>query len=196
MGWEFIISRQAAVRLAIDRTGGRNNSCAPLFHNESPLAPHVYGRFRQTIKVLPNMGYRLSCWCKAQNAAASNHWTEWKTYTLRLPSSSYDWQRVETHFTTKPEQTELDLGLNIVDVTEKLWIDNVTLIPDLAAAPKDALWLGCYCSPIVNVEQEELLYRIWTFNAPAEATIKLEVRAGAALIGESSLPETRRPSAL
>ncbi len=195
VGWDFLISRQAAVRLAIDRTGGRNNSSAPLFHNESPLSPHVYGRFRQTVKVLPNMGYRLSCWCKAQNAAAGNHWTDWKTYMLWLPSGSYDWQRVETYFTTKPEQTELDLGLNIVDVTEQLWIDDVTLIPDLAAAQKDALWLGFYCAPAVNVEQEELLYRIWTFNAPAEATLKLEVRAGAALIGEASVPETRLPTA-
>ena len=186
-GWQFSISRDAVVSLTVDRTGGRGGGAAALFHDESPMSPHVYGRFRQTVKVLPGMGYRLSCWCKAEKAAGGNHWTDWKSYSLGLPGGTYDWQRVERRFETKPDQTELDLGLNIVDVTGRLWVDDIELLPDLSMVKARGAWLGFWSTPAVDADHEELACRVWVAGAPEGAKLRVQVTAGAEQLGRLEL---------
>ncbi len=186
-GWQFIVSRNATVSVAVDATGGRGGGTAPRFHDESPVSPHVYGRFRQTVKVLPGMGYRLSCWCKAEKAPGGNHWTDWKSYSLGLPGGTYDWRKIEARFATKPDQTELDLGLNVVDVTDKLWVDDLVLEPELSTAQAGEMWLGFWSSPAVNTEQEELAYRVWATGVPEGGKLRAEVAAGQEQVGHVEL---------
>lgn len=185
LGWSFGVSHNAAITLAVDPTGGHGGSPAPLIHDASPLEPNVYGRLRQTVKVLPAMGYRLTCWCKAVKAAGGNHWTDWKTYSLGLPGGTYDWTRVETTLTTAADQHELDLGLNVVDVTDKLWVDDVTLEPDMSQSQAGDVWLGFWSTASLNTDKDELSYRVWCTGAPAGAKLQVEVVAATQRIGQA-----------
>jgi len=120
---------------------------AALFHDESAVSPNVYGRFVQRVAVQPSTPYKLSCWLKGKGVGEGNHWTDWRVYTLRVPSGDFDWQRVETNFTTAADQTVLEVGLNVVNVTDCLWVDDMELSTDLTVADsasvpgaKLALW--------------------------------------------------------
>ena len=132
-GWRFGISREAKCTMVLDDGVAKSGKVSVRFHNESPLAPHVYGRFSQTVPVKPATGYTLSVWVRGRKVAGGQHLTDWRTYTLSLPSGTFDWTRAETTFVTKEDQRTLELGLNVVNVCDALWIDEVELKADVTA---------------------------------------------------------------
>jgi len=127
-GWNFHISREAKVSLAVDEETVRSGARSVRFTNESGLSPHVYGRFVQSVTVLPGTEYVLSAWVKGEQVAGGQHFTDWKSYSLSLPSGTFDWQEVSTRFQTGSDQTTLDVGLNVVNRAAALWIDHVRLV--------------------------------------------------------------------
>lgn len=175
--WAFNISRSAKVSVAVDATGGRAGSQAPVFHNESPLEPHVYGRFVQGVAVRPGVRYRLSCWVRGENVSPGNHWTDWQSYQLMLPSGTFGWTRVECEFSTGSEQTGLDLGLNVVNLTGQLWVDDVQLRP--LAAVDERMAGGkvvILCPQSLIVEQQALPVSVlWQQLRTEPARLRVEV---------------------
>ena len=63
---------------------------------------------------------------KGVNVGDDSHGTDWETYTLRIPEGTYEWQQVSVTLETG-EETRLELGLNVVNVTEAPWVDDVEL---------------------------------------------------------------------
>lgn len=100
-----------------------------VFHNESGFAPEVYGRLYQTVAVYSSTEYELSLWVRGSDVASGNHLTDWNSYTLNLPSGTFEWTRVSVRFKTRPGQTVLNLGINVVNRCEQLAIDDISLRP-------------------------------------------------------------------
>ena len=100
------------------------------FSNKSSAAPHVYGRLGTTIEVVPETEYELSVWVRGKDVAGSegaNHFTDWNSYQLNLPTGTFGWQKRSTTFKTKPGQYYLNLGLNIADRIGELAVDDISL---------------------------------------------------------------------
>jgi hypothetical protein len=187
--WAFNISREARVSVAVDPHGGRGHTAAPVFHNESALAANVYGRFVQGVPVLPGTRYRLSCWVKGEQVAESNHWTDWQTYMLLLPSGDFDWTRVETEFQTGPDQRGLDLGLNLVNLATRLWVDDLQLVPEsgMTSVGGGGRVMLC-CAGSLVVEKQALACRVlWEDVTVPGARARLEVRSGDSVVGAADL---------
>lgn len=170
VGWSFHISREARVSMGVSRQERRSGKLAAWFRDESAVSPHVYGRFLQRVPVQPNTAYRLSCWCKGQGVRNGSHWTDWKSYMLRIPAGDYDWQRVETSFVTGQDQTVLELGLNVVNLTDNLWVDDVELTPDLTVVPADVPGgrLALWCPAEVVADREEVPVKVMWQSLPAD----------------------------
>lgn len=185
--WSFSLSRAAKATVAVSSQVRHSGKYAALFHDDSPVAPHVYSRFLQRVAVQAGTPYKLSCWVKGEGVGAGNHFTDWRTYTLNIPSGDYDWQRIETSLVTAPDQTVLEVGFNCDNVTDKLWIDDVQLSTDLTVAEsatlrgaKVALW-----SPQSAVaDRDEVPFRVLWQGFPAqEGTLRVEVHQGWTVIG-------------
>jgi hypothetical protein len=130
--WEFHIVGGAAAAASVDeKVFHRGRRCIRL-RSGSAAAPDVYGRLTQKVKVLPGVGYVLSAWVKGEKVLGGQQFTDWKSYTLRLPSGTFDWRLALRRFVTRPDQTELEIGLNIANRAEGLWVDDVRLELDLA----------------------------------------------------------------
>ena len=189
VNWSFSICRSARVSVAVDATGGRTGSRAPVFHNESPIEPHVYGRFVQSVPVLPGIRYQLSCWVKGQSVSSGNHWTDWQSYQLPLPSGTFDWTQVTCDFSTGLKQTGLDLGLNIVNLAEKLWVDDLELRPvagfgETAGGGKVAI----LCPLSLVVEQQALpVSVVWQGLRSEPVRLSLEVHNAGEVVGAAEL---------
>ncbi|UCH34898.1 MAG: tetratricopeptide repeat protein [Armatimonadota bacterium] len=125
--WSFNIAGGAQVQAHVTADQAHSETASLLVVNRSPLAPNVYGRVWQAAKVEPGTEYRLSCWVKGENVGTAGHWTDWKSYQLDVPAGTYDWQRIETKFTTPAKAESIVIGLNVVNVTDALWVDDVAL---------------------------------------------------------------------
>ncbi len=127
-GWGWY-ARQAEVSFQPSTDRPHEGRHCLVFRNRSGMAPEVYGRLYQVVPVLANTRYELIVWVRAKNAADGIHWTDWHTYTLNLPSGTYDWQRVTARFTTAAGQTSLNLGINVTNRCDELAIDSISLRP-------------------------------------------------------------------
>ena len=145
--WNFGVSREARATVAVATDVKHGGNTAALFHDDSPLEPNVYSRMYQTVPVQPNTAYALTAWVKGVNVGDGSHFTDWKSYLLPIPSGTYDWQQIKCDFVTKAGQTTADIGINVTNVTEKLWVDDVQLRTDLTpltglpAGAAAALWI-------------------------------------------------------
>ncbi len=104
------------------------NRCM-VFNNASDLAPNVYGRLSQGVGVMPDTEYELTAWVRGEDVAPGIHFTDWDSYTMNLPSGTFGWQKVSLRFRTRPSQTGLNLGINIVNRCKALAIDDISLRP-------------------------------------------------------------------
>ena len=127
-GWRLDISRGAKASVAMDETIYRSGKRSVRVANKSGMASHVYGRLAQTVTVEPSTEYILSAWVKGDQVAAGLHFTDWKSYKVDLKSGNFDWYEISTRFTTRRNQTTLDIGLNVVNQAGALWLDNVRLV--------------------------------------------------------------------
>lgn len=187
--WNLGISRNALCTLTVDRTGGREGSPCPVFHNESPISPHVYGRFTQRVTVVPQMAYRLSFWCKGEAVSGGDHWTDWKTYQLGLPSGTFGWTKRETELVTAADQTALELGLNLDNTAGKIWVDDVQLAPDYTEGRAGAARLCLWAPHDVRADRDELPCRVvWGDLPPTARVLRLAVVAGGQTLGSSDVP--------
>lgn len=98
-----------------------------VFTSESDLAPEVYGRLAQGVAVLPDTEYELTVWVRGEDVASGIHFTDWDSYMLNLPTGTFDWKKVSLTFRTKPGQTGLNLGINVVNRCKVLAIDDISL---------------------------------------------------------------------
>jgi len=108
--------------------------------NNTPAGPNVYGRLRTSVQVLPDTEYELSVWVRGEGIAVDSntgHFTDWNSYFLGIPTGTYGWKRISTRFHTKPDQSSLDLGLNISGRCKVLALDDLTLRPVGAALKED-----------------------------------------------------------
>jgi len=132
-GWQFLINRAAKASAIVDLLVHKHGKHSLRLSDASGMAPNVYGRLRQTVPVLPATEYVLSAWIRGEHVASGQHFTDWETYTLALPRGTFGWVKVSTRFHTKPGQTTLDLGLNIVNSATALWADDIRLRPILTS---------------------------------------------------------------
>ena len=124
--WNMGISGGAQIEYQIVADGYQGS--ALLLTNNSPKEPNVYGRLTQQVAVKPNTTYCLSMFIKATNVGEGNHLTDWGTYMFGIPGGTYDWRKFDFVFKTKPGQSSLTLGLNCVEKTEQLYLDNISLL--------------------------------------------------------------------
>jgi len=129
-GWQAYNGVQAFYELSTSNPHS-GKYCA-LFKDNSGVAPNVYGRLSTTVSVLPSTKYELSCWARGEDVNGDSmpcHLTDWISYSLNLPTGTFNWQRVSTVFTTKPDQWTLNLGINIANKCKRLAIDDISLRP-------------------------------------------------------------------
>ena len=126
-GWGWY-SRARATYHADTNNPHSGKQCM-VFTDESPLDPEVYGRFYQGIGVMPGIEYELSVWVRGTDVGSGIHFTDWNSYTLNLPSGTYDWQKVAIKFRTKTDQNGLNIGINVVNLCKELAIDDISLRP-------------------------------------------------------------------
>lgn len=131
-GWGWQVIGGAQVSFEISTENPHTGKKCVVFHNDSGLAPNVYGRFSTGVNVVPSARYELSCWVRGEDVAGgpgSSHLTDWNAYMLDLPTGTYGWQKVSTVFTTRPGQNGLSIGINITNKCKTLAIDDVILKP-------------------------------------------------------------------
>jgi hypothetical protein len=131
-GWSWNAIGGAQVSFEIVTTNPHSGKHCLVFHNNSGIAPNVYGRFATNVSVMPSAKYELSCWVRGEDVAegaGSSHITDWNSYMLTFPTGTFGWQKVSTEFTTKPGQYGLNLGINISNKCKVLAIDDVKVKP-------------------------------------------------------------------
>ena len=188
--WTFSISREAKVSMTPDNEQRHSGAHSARFHNESPVSPHVYGRFVQRVAVQPGTAYRLSCWVKGEGVRSGNHLTDWQSYHLALPAGSFDWTLVQTELTTAGDQTLVELGLNVVNVTDKLWIDDITLATDLTVAQAEGGEgkIGLWCPAAVSTDRQDVPVRVmWQETPGAGGELRVRVLRGQATVAETAV---------
>ncbi|MDH7601342.1 MAG: beta-galactosidase [Armatimonadota bacterium] len=126
-GWAWYTRASAGFRASTENP--HSGARCLVFWNESSLAPEVYGRLYQGVKVYACTEYELSIWVRGTDVSPGNHLTDWSNYMLSLPSGTFDWTKVSTRFRTAPGQTGLNLGVNIVNKCRELAIDDIELRP-------------------------------------------------------------------
>lgn len=129
-GWQVIGGAQ--VSFEISTVNPYSGKKCVVFHNDSGIAPNVYGRLSTSVNVVPSARYELSCWVRGEDVAGgpgSSHLTDWNAYMLDLPSGTFGWRKVSTVFTTKPGQNALSIGINVTNKCKALAIDDVVLKP-------------------------------------------------------------------
>ncbi len=125
-GWSWSV-HGARASMHTESTGGRAGSRCVVITNESGREPDVYARLQQSVAVLPGVEYELSVWVKGEDIASPQDFTDWWGYSLNTPTGTFDWQRISVRFRTKPDQTALNLGLNVVDRCGMLAVDDISL---------------------------------------------------------------------
>lgn len=183
--WDYTISREARCTLAVDPRGGHGGGAAPLFHSTSATAPHVYARFLQRVSVIPAMAYRLTYWCRGEDVGGGSHFTDWKTYNSGLPSGTFGWRQCETQFTTAPDQSVLELGLNVTNRTGRLWVDDVALTPDYSGCDLGGGGRLVFWTPRqLAADREELAFRMgWSALPLPGSRVHLSVRCDGKTVG-------------
>ena len=126
-GWGWYARAQASFRS--DTTNPHSGTRCMVFTNASDLAPEVYARLSQGVGVLPDTEYRLTAWVRGEDVAPGIHFTDWDSYMMSLPSGTFGWKKVSLTFRTRPGQTGLNLGINVVNRCKALAIDDITLRP-------------------------------------------------------------------
>lgn len=126
-GWGFYTRANAGFHS--ETTNPHSGKRCLVFWDKSDVAPEVYERLACGVGVLPDTEYELSVWVRGEEVAPGSHFTDWDSYTMNLPSGTYDWRRVTLKFRTKPSQTGLNLGINVVNRCALLAIDDVSLRP-------------------------------------------------------------------
>lgn len=126
-GWGWYTRADCGFRSST--TDPHSGSRCMVFWDNSPLAPEVYGRLFQGVKVFPSTRYRLSMWVRADAVEKGLHFTDWSSYRLDIPEGTYGWRKISTEFTTKPGQGDLNLGINVVNRCKELAVDDIMLVP-------------------------------------------------------------------
>jgi len=189
-GWEFRIMCQAQASAAVDAQVPRSGRRAVRFSDASPMAPHVYGRFVQTVPVEPGIRYRLTVWARGRGVGRGIHFTDWQTYRLRLPAGDFDWRRFSATFETEPDQRSLDVGLNVVDVTDALWIDDLSLTPVEALEFDGAGGVAgtVHLPSLVASADDRVAGRIWLDAGGVQGRVEVTVTAGQRLLMRQAEP--------
>jgi hypothetical protein len=206
--WEFHIVGGAAATANVDEKVFHSGRRCIRLRSESAAAPDVYGRLSQKVQVMPGVGYVLSAWVKGEKVWSGHHFTDGKIYTMGLPSGSYDWRLVTRRFVAQADQTELEIGMNIANRAEALWVDDVRLAFDLTPMKslRAGLRLGFWAPE--RIEGEDAPFKVFAAGflppeARESATVELAVNgasiaasafseSGAALNGSArSLPKGR-----
>jgi hypothetical protein len=126
-GWHWE-GGKARAACAADPAAARSGRVSACLKNPSPLAPNVFGSLTQTVGVIPNQRYTLSCYVKTDGGGSA--WLgggrRWE-HRFALPAQTEGWQRVAGSFTTAPGETQFTVRINTDSATEGLWIDDVML---------------------------------------------------------------------
>ena len=134
-GWSWSVNGAKATCREVAANPHSGKRCMA-FVNESGVGPNCYARLFQKVVVVPETDYELSVWVRGNDVSGeggASHFTDWSTYSLNLPSGTFDWRRVTTTFKTKPGQGLIDLGINVINKCKELAIDDVSLRPIGAA---------------------------------------------------------------
>ncbi|EIP99952.1 beta-galactosidase [Opitutaceae bacterium TAV1] len=167
--WYWGVNNEAKATSVVDTEVAHSGSRSLRITNETAQKPHVYGGLHQTVRDLsPGTEYLISVWVKGKNAGRSLIGGG-KGWTLRrqLPTGTYDWQRVELRYTTGSASESFELILLTEDITEALWVDDVTF-QSIGPAPIDPLGSS---NPVSNpgFEAGTLQHWSWGVNKGAQA---------------------------
>lgn len=186
--WHWDISRNARAGCALDQESAHSGKRSVRLFNRSKSAPNVYGRLWCEVPVKPATRYRLSVWVKAQEAGGGLHFTDWRSYKLGVPSGTYDWRQITTSFETKEDQDVLAIGFNVVNVTDAVWLDDVSLEADLHTVELSGVdgRVRFWAPEEVLGDGRDVVVRLY-FDLPAQFTGQVE----ASLVADSVTLATR-----
>lgn len=193
-GWGWYNRATAAFRSDTERP--HSGERCVLFTNQSPLAPEVYGRLNQGVPVLPATEYELSVWVRGRNVKPAIHMTDWDRYTLNFPDGTFDWRRVSLRFRTGDGQSTLNLGFNIVNQCEALWVDDVQLRPVGIPVEAKGLTASMYVPGQVEGDKVDAPFCVSIeSNSRPGLTLTATVRAGEKSLFTKSVPVPTEPTA-
>jgi len=126
--WNFGINRQADASMVWDDEVVHSGTHSVRRSSNTAYQAHVYaGLWRIVRGVKPGREYSFWLWTKGK--AAGVCWfgggPGWVSH-LALPKGEYDWQQFELRWTAPEGCTNYEMRINIDDVTEAFWIDDVT----------------------------------------------------------------------
>ncbi len=178
-GWNWQISREAKASVSVAQDVLYRGKAAALFTNDSRMEPHVFGRLECTVPVAPETTYEFSFFVKGNAVDAGTHWTDWDCYLINLPSGTFEWKQINGLITTKPGQKALRLGLNVVNKTAQLWVDEISLQKVASAQKTESAPVS---EPLIVIDNME--------GTPAwrvQADVKITTEQQIAAVGEQSL---------
>ncbi|MDH7482513.1 MAG: beta-galactosidase [Armatimonadota bacterium] len=184
-GWGWY--SRAKCTYAVSKENPYSGRQCIVFHNESPLEPEVYGRLFQVIGVLPATEYELSVWVRGKNVSSAIHFTDWNSYTLNIPTGSYDWQKISTRFRTKNDQNSLNIGINVVNLCDELAIDDISLKP--IGSPLETKGInGWFLAPgtVIGDNAPASVAIFLNSTRKSTATVEATIRAGSEIIFKKS----------
>ena len=134
--WKWGIGNNAEASCTVDPSVARSGSSSICIKNATPVKPHTYGMLTQSVQVIPNRRYTISCYVKTDKCGRA--WIgggrKWE-HRIGFPSKTDGWQRVEGAFNTGGGESRFTLRIAIEDITGGLWIDDVQLEQGGVATP-------------------------------------------------------------
>ena len=122
--WQLFEGR-AKAQFQLDRAA-HSGKRAIRIENEAKRAPHVYTYISQTIDVIPNREYTLSCYARSDDAGIA--WIGggkgWKRRFM-IPRKTTGWQRVVGTLKTASDEHSFKVMILTESPTPGLWIDDV-----------------------------------------------------------------------
>ncbi|GGD82307.1 hypothetical protein GCM10010911_45510 [Paenibacillus nasutitermitis] len=123
-GWSYEVKSQADATIALDSGVSHSGGVSLKLTSATPPAANVYARVWQNVTVKPNTTYQFNAWVKGNNVNADISVNSAWSPRYSIPSG--DWQQLGFTYTTGANETLLSYRIVVPNVTDALWIDDIT----------------------------------------------------------------------
>lgn len=129
--WNWGASGGSTAKLDVDKTVSHSGKQSAHITNQSQFAPFVFAALHtKDIAIKPNTTYYLEFYAKGKGAKKCSADLSYGVVgddLTYLQEGDFDWMKVSIRFTTPPNVKSLQIRFTTEDVTESLWIDDVSV---------------------------------------------------------------------
>ena len=129
--WNWGASGGSTAKLDVDKTVSHSGKQSAHITNQSQFAPFVFAALHtKDIAIKPNTTYYLEFYAKGKGAKKCSADLSYGVVgddLTYLQEGDFDWMKVSIRFTTPPNVKSLQIRFTTEDVTESLWIDDVSM---------------------------------------------------------------------